>query len=113
MSENEPPDPLAGLGERLAKARRQIEQQRPAEGGAAPQGLAGLGFRIGIELVASLAVGVALGWVVDRLAHTRPWGIVAGFVLGAAAGLLNVMRAVGGGLPGGPPQRRNRDGNGR
>ncbi|HEV2300386.1 MAG TPA: AtpZ/AtpI family protein [Stellaceae bacterium] len=106
MSEDKPPDPLADLGERLAAARRQAAPRRPAEGSAGPQGLAGLGFRIGIELVAALAVGVALGWVVDRLAHTRPWGVVAGFVLGAAAGLLNVMRAVGSGM-GSPPERRD------
>ena len=106
MSEDKPPDPLAELGERLAKARRESGQRPPAEGGAGPQGLAGLGFRIGIELVAALVVGVALGWVVDRFVHTRPWGVVVGFVLGAAAGLLNVMRTVGGRLPG-PPERRD------
>jgi ATP synthase protein I len=106
MSEDKPPDRLAGLGERLEKARRQSAERRPV-GAGAPQGMAGLGFRIGIELVAALVVGVVLGWVVDRVAHTRPWGIVAGFILGAAAGLLNVMRAVGGGMSGRPPERRD------
>jgi ATP synthase protein I len=110
MSEEKPPDRLAELGERLDKARREIAEQRPAAGGAAPQGLAGLGFRIGIELVAGLCVGVALGWVCDRFLHTRPWGVVVGFVLGAAGGLLNVMRAVGGGLPGPPGGGTGSDG---
>ena len=105
MSEEKPPDRLAELGERLDKARREAAERRPAEDGAAPQGLAGLGFRIGIELVAGLVVGVALGWVFDRFLHTRPGGGVVGFVLGAAAGRLNVMRAVGAGLPGPPPER--------
>lgn len=54
----------------------------------------GAGFRIAIELVAALCVGLALGWVFDRILGTRPWGLIVFFFLGAAAGMLNVFRAV-------------------
>jgi ATP synthase protein I len=91
MSDGTPPDPLKRLGERLARARQQ-EGQEPERGdSAAPQGL-GLGMRIGIELVAALCVGLALGWVVDRILGTRPWGLIGFFFFGAAAGMLNVFR---------------------
>ena len=62
----------------------------------------GSGLRIGIELVAALCVGLALGWLADRYIGTRPWGLIAGFFLGSAAGVVNVFRAVRGMGGGGP-----------
>ena len=91
MSDGGQPDPLARLGERLDQARS--EQSRgPGNGGAPPPSGLGVGFRIGIELLASLLVGLALGWVADRFLGTRPWGLVLGFFIGAAAGMVNVFR---------------------
>ena len=97
MSEREPPDPLARLGERIDKARAQNVQDQPAVGdrSAMQQGL-GLGLRIGIELVVAIGVATALGWAIDRWLGTRPWGIIVLFFLGVAAGMLNVYRAVSG-----------------
>ena len=102
MSEGGPSDPLARLGERLARARRErAEGQAPRGDITSTPGVLGLGFRIGIELVAALCVGLALGWVTDRLLGTRPWGLIAFFFLGAGAGTLNVFRAAQGiGRPG-------------
>lgn len=57
---------------------------------------AGLGqaVRIGTELLASLVVGGGLGWVADTyLFGSGPWGLVAGLVVGVAAGIRNAMRA--------------------
>ena len=97
MSEREPPDPLARLGERIDKARAQNVQNQPAVGdrSALQQGL-GLGLRIGIELVVAIGVATGLGWALDRWLGTRPWGIIVLFFLGVAAGMLNVYRAVSG-----------------
>jgi ATP synthase protein I len=97
MSEREPPDPLARLGERIDKARAQNVRDQPAVGdrSAMQQGL-GLGLRIGIELVVAIGVATALGWAIDRWLGTRPWGIIVLFFLGVAAGMLNVYRAVSG-----------------
>jgi ATP synthase protein I len=53
----------------------------------------GLGFRIAVELVSALCVGLALGWVCDRFLGTRPWGLIVFFLLGIAAGMVNVFRA--------------------
>ena len=97
MSDREPPDPLARLGERIDKARAQNVRSQPAVGdhSAMQQGL-GLGLRIGIELVAAIGVATALGWAIDRWLGTRPWGIIVLFFLGVVAGMLNVYRAVSG-----------------
>jgi ATP synthase protein I len=97
MSEREPPDPLARLGERIDKARAQHVRTQPTVGdrSALQQGI-GFGFRIGIELVVAIGVATALGWAIDHWLGTRPWGIIVLFFLGVAAGMLNVYRAVSG-----------------
>ena len=53
-----------------------------------------LAVRIGAELVAALAVGVGIGLLLDSWLGTAPWMLVAFFVLGAAAGMLNVYRVM-------------------
>jgi len=109
MSGSEPPDPLARLGAELDRARAGRAADRAPAGdgrsGTGSMGSAlGLGMRIGIELVAALCVGLALGWVCDRYLGTRPFGLIVFFFLGAAAGIMNVFRAVKGlGYGGGPP----------
>jgi ATP synthase protein I len=97
MSEREPPDPLAGLGERIDRARAQRVREQPTavDRSALQQGI-GFGFRIGIELVVAIGVATGLGWAIDRWLGTRPWGIIVLFFLGVAAGMLNVYRAVSG-----------------
>ncbi len=55
----------------------------------------GMGLRVGVELVSALAVGVAIGWGLDRWLHTLPLFLVTFVVLGGVAGLLNVWRQVG------------------
>jgi ATP synthase protein I len=106
---NEPPDALKRLGERIDKARQERARHHGGARGASPQGPLGLAFRIAIELVAALAVGLAIGWGLDRVLGTRPWGLIVFFFIGAAAGMLNVLRAakeVGRGPPPGQPQGR-------
>jgi ATP synthase protein I len=96
MSEDRPPDRLARLGAEIDKARRDRLRQEAMGRAAPPQGALGLGFRIAVELVASLCVALALGWLLDRALGTRPWGLIVFFFLGAAAGMLNVFRAAKG-----------------
>ncbi|HMH64987.1 MAG TPA: AtpZ/AtpI family protein [Rhizomicrobium sp.] len=90
------PDPqrLTDLGKRLDEA-----QQRQADGSKRPApSQAGIAGRFVTELVAALVVGGGLGWGIDWLLghfgyHTRPVFLIVFFVLGAAAGIRNVMRA--------------------
>ena len=53
----------------------------------------GNAFKLGTELVAAVAVGTIIGFILDTLFDTKPWLIIIFFFLGAAAGMLNVIRA--------------------
>ena len=53
------------------------------------------GFRLSSELVAGVVVGAVIGWGIDRLLSTSPWGLIVFFLLGFVAGVLNLMRAAG------------------
>ena len=53
----------------------------------------GSAFKLGTELVAAVAVGTIIGFILDNWFDTKPWLIIIFFFLGAAAGMLNVIRA--------------------
>jgi len=46
------------------------------------------------EFLASTALGTAGGWWLDRKLHTQPWLLVAGSVLGFAAGMTIMFRII-------------------
>ena len=52
----------------------------------------GNAFKLGTELVASVAVGTIIGFILDSWFDTKPWLIIIFFFLGAAAGMMNVIR---------------------
>ena len=49
-------------------------------------------LKFGTELVAAVAVGTIIGFILDSWFDTKPWLIIIFFFLGAAAGMLNVIR---------------------
>ncbi len=52
----------------------------------------GSAFKLGTELVSAVAVGTIIGFILDSWFDTKPWLILTFFFLGAAAGILNVIR---------------------
>jgi len=52
----------------------------------------GSAFKLGTELVAAVGVGTIIGFILDSWFDTKPWLIIIFFFLGAAAGMLNVIR---------------------
>ena len=52
----------------------------------------GSAFKLGTELVSAVAVGTIIGFILDSWFDTKPWLIIIFFFLGAAAGILNVIR---------------------
>ena len=92
MAERKSPQSQSDLDERIHRLREEQDSGR----GKTKSTHSGLGFamRVGIELVAALVIGVVLGLVLDRWLDTKPWFMLAFFVLGAMAGIFNVFRVV-------------------
>ena len=53
----------------------------------------GIAYGAAISLFAAVAAFLALGWMLDRWLGTKPWLLVAGIVLGSAAGFYQFVRA--------------------
>jgi ATP synthase protein I len=88
MADKTPPeDALSDLRRRVAQARGEgSSTSRP------PQSPASLALRFGGEFGAAIIVGALIGYGADYFLHTSPWGLVIGFGLGFAAGVVNVVR---------------------
>ena len=89
-----PETPTSDLAARIARARADRPAQAAAED-ARGREMTGMGraFRLAAEFVAAILVGLGLGWGIDQLFGTAPWGMVILLLLGFAAGVLNVTRA--------------------
>lgn len=94
MTEPKAPLSLDELDAKLRRARQEAGGDRAA--GAAPAKALGVGFRVGIELVVALVVGVGIGYFLDVWLGTKPWLMLVFFVLGTGAGIVNVWRVVTG-----------------
>lgn len=94
MQDDSPPPSLEQLDERLRAAQAKRRNVK-ADSGDRGKGLA-FAMRIGVEIVAALIVGVGIGILLDYWLGTKPWFLLLFFVLGAAAGFMNVFRVVGG-----------------
>ena len=94
MSDQPPEQELDALGKRLREARGKTEDVSPEskDKNQPPANALSLAFRVGVELVSALAIGVAIGWLLDQWLDTRPWLMLVFIFLGAAAGILNVYR---------------------
>ena len=90
MSSGDDPD---SFEERLRSARARQGLDKPRADAAAP-GFSpwGIGLRVGTELVAALAVGLLIGWGLDRWLGTSPLLLCVFVLLGGAAGVANIWR---------------------
>ena len=114
MGDAKDPDALRNLEARLAKAREAeaLEGGRTGRGTGAepPQSALGIAMRVSVELVAAVAVGVTIGWLIDTWLETGPWALIGFVFLGGVAGMLNVYKLAKGFISG-PGFRRNGDKN--
>ena len=53
----------------------------------------GVAFKISTEFVAAVVVGTTIGFILDNLFGTKPWLIIIFFIIGALAGIINIIRA--------------------
>ena len=70
-----------------SKIKKQIHDDNEKRGS-----FMGNAFKLGTELVAAVAVGTIIGFILDSWFDTKPWLIIIFFFLGTAAGILNVIR---------------------
>lgn len=74
-----PDEALRSLNQRLGAAEAaQVRKVSPDAHAAMAQGYRFLG-----EVVGGVLGGVGLGWLLDRFAHTAPWGVIGGLLIGA------------------------------
>ncbi|HEX5006780.1 MAG TPA: AtpZ/AtpI family protein [Hyphomonadaceae bacterium] len=80
------------LNKRIAKAQAELDAQaRPSKNAVNGPGM-GLGFRMAADFVAAILVGALLGWGIDAIFKTTPWGLIAFLMLGFITGVWNVVR---------------------
>ncbi len=85
---------ISELGERLdrVKAQRGADAEAELDAEMRGRGMA-YGMRMAAELVGAVIVGGLIGIGLDWWLGTKPWLFLLFFVLGFAAGVLNVVRA--------------------
>ena len=69
------------------KIKKQIENDSENRGS-----FMGNAFKLGTELVAAVAVGTIIGFILDNWFDTKPWFIITFFFIGVIAGIMNVIR---------------------
>jgi ATP synthase protein I len=90
MSEPDPdPEKLRALGQKLDAIQRLGDKRKNLP----PPSSGEIAYRFATELVATTVVGGGIGWGLDWLFHTRPLLTIVLFMLGAAAGIRNVVLA--------------------
>ena len=70
-----------------SKIKKQVQSDSEKKGS-----FIGSAFKLGTELVAAVAVGTIIGFILDSWFDTKPWLIIIFFFLGTAAGISNVIR---------------------
>lgn len=79
----------AELGDKLDTAKR---RHAPPPSNRAKGEAMAMGFRAASELIGGVVVGSGIGWLLDRWLGTWPGFFILFFLLGAAAGMLGIIR---------------------
>jgi ATP synthase protein I len=53
----------------------------------------GEGYRLLAGMIGGVLGGVGLGWTVDHFAHTSPFGLVGGLLIGTLASIVSTVRS--------------------
>jgi ATP synthase protein I len=92
QSEPSSPTDLDAFESKLADARARRDARSGLKEKTPDNSLLGMAWRLSTELLASVLVGLFLGWGFDTVLGTRPWGLLVGLGLGMAAGFMSVFR---------------------
>lgn len=83
------------LAERL-EAHRPKDEARPDGIRSTTAGSMAEGLKLASEFVAGILVGAGIGYLIDKFAGTKPFGLIVFLLLGFVAGILNVLRSISG-----------------
>ena len=83
---------LKEISTRLEIAKKKIKKKQIKNNGSNVASL-GKALKISTELVAAVVVGTTLGFILDNWFDTRPWLTISFFIMGVAAGILNVIKS--------------------
>jgi|TARA_B100000902_G_scaffold288646_1_gene274818 ATP synthase protein I len=77
---------------RLEIAKKKISKKNHYSKNDNPSSI-GTAFKLSTELVAAVAVGTIIGFILDKTFGTKPWLILIFFFVGVVAGIMNVIRS--------------------
>ena len=80
---------LKEISTRLKIAKKNIKK----ENGSSNAASLGKALKISTELVAAVVVGSTIGFLLDNWFDTKPLLTICFFIMGVAAGILNVFRS--------------------
>jgi len=88
------------LEERRDSLHERLERARPKdEGIEKSDDVSRKGYsqalKISSEFISAIVVGGIIGYLLDLLLPTKPWGMIVFILLGFCAGVLNVLRTTG------------------
>ena len=83
---------LKEISTRLKIAKKNIKQIDEKSRGSNAASL-GKALKISTELVAAVVVGSTIGFLLDNWFDTKPLLIICFFIMGVAAGILNVFKS--------------------
>ncbi len=86
---------LKSLDARISQASEQRAESEPRDRPKTDSSAIGQAFRYSAEFVSGVLAGGIIGWLVDHLFGTSPWGLIICLILGFCAGMLNLLRAAG------------------
>lgn len=89
-------DALKALSDKLEATKK---SHQPENTNREKSGM-GEGLKYASEFSAAVIVGAALGYGLDKIVGSAPWGMIAGLLFGFCAGVMNVVRAAKEGMDG-------------
>lgn len=92
----QPGSVTSDLAARIARAQGRDDTETEAVAGGVQKNMSGLSraLRLGSEFTAAILVGAGIGFLLDQWLGTSPWILLVMLMVGFAAGVLNVTRAV-------------------
>jgi ATP synthase protein I len=80
-------DPLGRLDARIEAFESRRGRAKAGIGQEAADG-----YRLLGQMLGGVLGGVGLGWLLDHFAHTSPWGLVGGLLIGSGLSIFSTIR---------------------